>query len=161
MGGGKAMSATMRRLVASALAVMIGLLWGSSVDPDVAGAQGRKPTMMKRFYTGTDGLSHVEEIEVNPKLMMEKIKSVQVGVTQPGTFQDWHPGPERRYIISLTNGGQLEVAEGKVDLPAGTLYYIDDLTGKGHRTANVSKEERVSIQLSFEDQKQIVGPLKK
>ena len=155
------MSTTMRRLVAGILAVVVGLILGGSVDRDVAGAQGRKPVMMKRFYTGADGLSHVEEIELNAKSMMEKIKSVQVGVTQPGAFQDWHPGPERRYIISLTNGGQLEVAEGKVDLPAGTVYFIDDVTGKGHRTANVSKEERVSIQLSFEDQKQVIGPLKK
>ena len=31
---------------------------------DAVAAQGRKPVMMYRFYTGKDGLSHVEKIEV-------------------------------------------------------------------------------------------------
>ena len=155
------MASKMRWLVAGTLAGVIGLTWGASIDRDVVGAQGRTPTMMKRVYTGTDGRSHVEEIELNLKSVMEKVTNVRVNVSQPGSFSDWHVGPERRYIINLTDGGQLQVAEGKVDLPAGSIEFIDDLTGKGHTTANVGKEERVSITLSFEDQKQIVGPLKK
>jgi hypothetical protein len=39
------------------------------------------------------------------------------------------------------------------------MEYIDDLTGKGHTTRVTSKEERVSIWLKFEDQKQRIGPL--
>ena len=84
---------------------------------------------------------------------------MQVRVSQPGSFVDWHVAPGRRYIINLTGGGQLEVAEGKVDLPAGTVEYIDDLTGKGHTTANVGDAPRVSIHLEFEDQNQIIGPI--
>jgi len=155
------MGAKMRWLVAGILAGVIGLTWGTGIDRDVAVAQGRKPTMMKRIYTGTDGLSHVEEIELNAKSIMDKVASMRVNVSQPGSFSDWHVGPERRYIINLTDGGQVQVAEGKVDLPAGSIEFIDDLTGKGHTTANVSKTERVSVWLSFENQKQIVGPLKK
>jgi len=155
------MASKTRWLVAGTLAGVIGVTWGASIDRDVVGAQGRTPTMMKRVYTGTDGRSHVEEIELNLKSVMEKVTNVRVNVSQPGSFSDWHVGPERRYIINLTDGGQLQVAEGKVDLPAGSIEFIDDLTGKGHTTANVGKEERVSITLSFEDQKQIVGPLKK
>ena len=155
------MGATMRWLVAGILAGVIGLTWGTGIDRDVAVAQGRKPTMMKRIYTGTDGLSHVEEIELNAKSIMEKVATMRVNVSQPGSFSDWHVGPERRYIINLTDGGQVQVAEGKVDLPAGSIEFIDDLTGKGHTTANVSKTERVSIWLSFENQKQIIGSLKK
>lgn len=155
------MGSKMRWLVAGILAGVIGFTWGASLDRDVVGAQGRKPTMMKRVYTGTDGLSHVEEIELNAKSIMEKVTNMRVSVSRPGTFSDWHVGPERRYIINLTDGGQLQVAEGKVDLPAGSVEFIDDVTGKGHTTANVGKEERVSIQFSFVDQKQIIGPLKK
>ena len=55
--------------------------------------------------------------------------------------------------------GRLEVAEGKVDLPPGSMEFIDDLTGKGHTTRVTSKEDRVSIWLKFEDQKQRIGPL--
>ena len=91
--------------------------------------------------------------------MLEKITGARVSVSQPGSFSDYHVGPERRYIINLTGGGQLQLAEGKVDLPAGSIEFIDDLTGKGHTTANVGKEPRVSIWLQFADQKQVIGPL--
>ena len=64
-----------------------------------------------------------------------------------------------KVVPDLTGGGQLEVAEGKVELPPGTVEYIDDLTGKGHTTANVGQEPRVSIHLEFEDQQQIIGSI--
>jgi hypothetical protein len=154
------MKSAMRSL---ALAVVIGLsmmAWSSKVGSDLVGAQvSHKPGVMKRIYTGTDGLSHVEDIPLDEKTVMEKIANVRVSVSEPGSFIDWHPGGGRRYIINLTSGGQVEVAEGKVDLPAGSIEYIDDLSGKGHTTSNVGKEPRMSIWLEFADQKQRIGPL--
>ena len=156
------MRSTTRFLVGSAFVVGFSLGWVFKVDPDVVGAQApSKPFMMKRVFTGSDGLSHVENIEMNAQTVMEKVARATVSVAQPGSFSDYHVGPERRYIINLTGGGQLQVAEGKVDLPAGTVEYIDDLTGKGHTTANVGKEPRLSIWLPFVDQRQIVGPMGK
>ena len=154
------MRSTTRFLVGGAFVVGFGLGWAVKVDQGVVGAQApHKPFMMQRVYTGTDGLSHVENIELNAQSLMEKVTGARVSVSQPGSFSDYHVGPERRYIINLTAGGQLQVAEGKVDLPAGTVEYIDDLTGKGHTTANVGKEPRLSIQFQFADQKQIIGPM--
>ena len=154
------MTFSMRSLVAGALVAVCGLTWGSNVGRDVVEAQGSgKPTVMKRIYTGTDGLSHVEDIVLDAKTVMEKVTSVEVRVGRPGNFSDWHVGPQRQYIINLAGSAQLEVAEGKVDLPPGSMGYIDDLTGKGHTTRVTSKEERVSIWLKFEDQKQRIGPL--
>ena len=151
---------TTRFLIGGAFVVGFGLGLAVKVDQGVVAAQAPpKPFMMQRVYTGTDGLSHVENIELNARSVMEKITGARVSVSQPGTFSDYHVGPERRYIINLTGGGQLQVAEGKVDLPAGTVEYIDDLTGKGHTTANVGKEPRLSIQFQFADQKQIIGPM--
>ena len=118
-----------------------------------------EPTVIKRIYTGTDGLSHVEDIVLDAKTVLEKVKSVEVRVSPPGRFSDWHPGPQRQYIINISGSGQLEVAEGKVDLPPGSMEFIDDLTGKGHTTRTTSKEDRVSIWLTFEDQRQHIGPL--
>lgn len=154
------MNVAMRWLVAGALVSVCLLAWGSRARQDVVGAQGpAKATVMKRIYTGADGLSHVEDIVLDAKSVMEKIASVEVRVGEPGRFSDWHPGPQRQYIINLSGSGQLEVAEGKVDLPPGSMEYIDDLTGKGHTTRITSKEQRVSIWLKFEDQKQRIGPL--
>jgi hypothetical protein len=154
------MTSTTRFLIGAAFVVGFGLGWGLKVDRNVVEAQARaKPFMMQRIYTGTDGLSHVENIELNAQSVLEKVNGGRVSVSQPGNFSDYHVGPERRYIINLTGGGQLQVAEGKVDLPPGSIEYIDDLTGKGHTTANVGKEPRVSIQFQLADQKQVIGPM--
>jgi hypothetical protein len=153
---------TTRFLIGGAFVLGFGLGWAMNVSHGGVQAQvPYRPFMMQRVYTGTDGLSHVENIEMNARSVMEKITGARVNVSQPGNFSDYHVGPERRYIINLTAGGQLQVAEGKVDLPAGSIEYIDDLTGKGHTTANVGKEPRVSIWLQFTDQKQIIGPIGK
>ena len=154
------MKYAMRWLVGGALVAACVFTWRSNIGRDVAGAQGStNPTVMKRIYTGTDGLSHVEDIVLDAKSVMEKVTSVEVRVAPPGRFGDWHVGPQRQYIINLAGSGQLEVAEGKVDLPPGSMEYIDDLTGKGHTTRTTSTVERVSIWLKFEDQKQRIGPL--
>ena len=154
------MKFTMRWLVAGALAGACLLAWGSNVGRGVALAQGiSRPAVIKRIYTGKDGLSHVEDIVLDAKTVLEKVTSAEVRVGAPGRFSDWHVGPQRQYIINISGSGQLEVAEGKVDLPPGSMEFIDDLTGKGHTTRTTSKEERVSIWLKFEDQKQRIGPL--
>ncbi len=149
-----------RWLVAGTLVSVCLLTWGSSVGRDVVGAQRRsKPAVIKRIYTGTDGLSHVEDLALDAKSVLEGVSSAEVRVSPPGRFSDWHVGPQRQYIINVAGSGQLEVAEGKVDLPPGSMEYIDDLTGKGHTTRTTSEEDRVSIWLKFDDQKQRIGPL--
>ena len=154
------MKSAKRWLAAGALVTVCLLTWGSSVGRDAVRAQGgSQPTVMKRIYTGTDGLSHVEDIVLDANTVMEKVTSVEVRVSPPGRFSDWHVGPQRQYIINLAGSAQLEVAEGKVDLPPGSMEFIDDLTGKGHTTRTTSKENRVSIWLKFEDQAQRIGPL--
>ena len=148
-----------RVLIVGTFVVGFSVGWLANNDEVAVSAQGQASVMMKRIYTGDDGLSHVEEIELNAESVLEDVTGAVVRVSQPGSFADWHVGPTRRYIINLTGGGQLEVAEGKVDLPPGTVEYIDDLTGKGHTTANVGQEPRVSIHLQFADQQQIIGPI--
>ena len=90
-----------------------GMAWNWHFGRDLVGAQGTyKPTVMKRIYTGTDGLSHVEDIPLDRNMVMEKVTGAKVNVSEPGSFIDWHPGGGRRYIINLTGGGQVQVAEG-------------------------------------------------
>ena len=150
----------MRYFVAGAFVVGFGLGWAvKGGDGAVEAQSSHVPFMMQRIYTGTDGLSHVENIELNAQSVMEEVTGMRVRVSPPGRFIDYHVAPGRRYIINLRGGGQLEVAEGKVDLPAGSVEYIDDLTGKGHTTANVGTAPRVSIHLEFADKNQIIGPI--
>jgi quercetin dioxygenase-like cupin family protein len=146
-----------RRLAVVALVGVFLLTWGAETDRDVVGAQTRKSIMATRIYTGTDGQSHAEEIELkitsgNASDMM-KATGVQFRRTPPGTFSDWHVGPRRQFVITLSGRGEIEVAGGrKISLEPGRIELIEDTTGKGHTTRAVGNEDRVSIAIPLADQ---------
>jgi quercetin dioxygenase-like cupin family protein len=146
-----------RRLVLVALVGSFLLIWGAETDRDVVGAQTPKPIMATRLYTGADGQSHAEEIELkitsgNASDMM-KATGVQFRRTPPGTFSDWHVGPRRQFVITLSGRGEIEVAGGKkISLEPGHIELIEDTTGKGHTTRAVGKEDRISIAIPLADQ---------
>ena len=97
-------STTMTKFfVAGAFVVGFGLGWAvkgghSAVEAQVPHA----PFMMQRIYTGTDGLSRVENIELNAQSMLEQVTGMRVRVSPPGRFIDYHVVPGRRYIINLS-----------------------------------------------------------
>jgi quercetin dioxygenase-like cupin family protein len=138
--------------------VVVVLGWGARVDPDVvAGAQARKPIMVTRIFTGPDGQSHSAEIPLQitsgNNSDMLKATGVQFRRQAPGYFNDWHPGPRRQFIITLSGRGEIEVAGGeKIALVPGRIELIEDLTGKGHITRVVGNEDRVSIAIPLADQ---------
>src|SRR6267378_4660688 len=95
-----------RPLVFTALVGSLSLMWMAHTDPDVVVAQTRKPIMVTRIYTGPDGQSHAEEIElkiVNGNASeLIKATGVQFRRTPPGSFSDWHVGPRRQFVITLS-----------------------------------------------------------
>jgi quercetin dioxygenase-like cupin family protein len=106
------------------------------------------------MYTGGDGQTHSEQIDI--KLMprsaggdwSEEFKASGVRFLRrpPGTVEDWHPAPQRQYGITLSGRGEVEVAGGqKIRLEPGRILLIDDLTGKGHVTRTVGREDWVSV----------------
>jgi quercetin dioxygenase-like cupin family protein len=111
---------------------------------------------MTRIYTGTDGQSHAEEMELNitngNASDMIKATGIQFRRTPPGTFSDWHVGPRRQFVITLSGRGEIEVAGGrKVAAAPGRIELIEDLTGKGHTTRVVGNEDRISIAIPLAD----------
>src|SRR5262245_13352875 len=100
--------------------------WRTHTDRDVVVAQAPKTIMMTRIYTGTDGLSHAEEIPM--KLTgagvsdMIKATGAQFSRRSPGPASDWHVGPRRQFVITLTGRAELEVAGGqKVPINPGHI----------------------------------------
>jgi hypothetical protein len=65
-----------------------------------------------RCYTGTDGQSHFEELDLLPPAVERSIEQVASSITftrsPNGRFSDWHNAPRRQYAIFLS-GGQMEV----------------------------------------------------
>ena len=145
-----------RYLLVVALVGSCVLLWRAHTDRDVVDAQARKPIMMTRIYTGPDGLSHAEEIEMkatNGVSEMMKATGAEFSRRSPGPASDWHVGPRRQFVITLSGHAELEVAGGKkVVVGPGQINLIEDTTGKGHITHNLGPDDRIVVTIPLADQ---------
>ena len=91
-----------------------------------------------RMYTGDDGETHWEEIDLANTSEWTSAQSTTHIVFREdpvGHFQDWHPAPRRQFVIILS--GQLEIgfSDGTTKVfSAGDARLVEDTTGKGHTT---------------------------
>ena len=115
----------------------------------------QKPITITRIYTAPDGSSAAEEIPM--KLSnggvseMMKASGAQFSRRPPGPPSDWHVGPRRQLVITLSGRAELEVAGGqKVPVGPGHISLIEDTTGKGHITQNVGTEDRIVVTIPLE-----------
>ncbi len=75
----------MKYFVAGAFVVGFGLGWAvKGGDGAVAAQAPHAPFMVQRIFTGTDGLSHVDNIELNAQSVMEEVTGMRVGCHRPG-----------------------------------------------------------------------------
>jgi hypothetical protein len=96
-----------------------------------------------RLYTGPDGESHFEEIDLPPGLL-HKTEGIYLKESAPGTMQDWHPAPCRQYVITLSGESEIETASGvRRRFGPGAVMLADDTTGRGHITRIVGDQVRV------------------
>ena len=149
------MSSSIRRWAVVALVAALVLAWRAETNQDVAAAQARKPIMMTQIYTGPDGLSHAEEIEMrlngNVSEMM-KATGVEFSRRAPAPVSDWHVGPRRQFVITLSGRAEIEVAGGKkVAIGPGHINLIEDTTGKGHTTRNIGPDDRIVVTIPLAD----------
>jgi hypothetical protein len=95
-------------------------------------------TKTHRLYTGADGQSHIEPIDITKKVdWLEGLPASQISfrLWPAGEFLDWHPAPRRQFVIILS--GQLEIGCGdgtKQVFGPGDARLVEDTTGKGHTT---------------------------
>lgn len=102
---------------------------------------------MTRLYTGKDGESHFEQLEVD----IDKIQAVE-GIlfrqAPPGQVHDWHPAPRRQYVITLSGQGEIEIGDGTIKrFGPGDIMLADDTTGRGHITRAVGDTPRLYVQI--------------
>jgi len=142
------------RLALLALVGAFVLTWRAQTDEDVVVAQTRKPIMVTRIYAGPDGVSHAQEIELKATggvTEMFGATGVQFSSRPPAPPSDWHPGPMRQYVITLSGRAELELGDGtKVPIGPGQIDLIEDTTGKGHITKNL--EDRIVVTIPLADQ---------
>lgn len=98
-----------------------------------------------RLYTGDDGESHFEEIEVEEE-KLQPGTGIIFRYGPPGQVQEWHPAPRRQYVITLSGEAEIEIGGGtKRRFGPGAIMLADDTTGRGHVTRVVSKEPRLYV----------------
>ena len=131
-----------------------------SAEYGVARAQTHKPLFMTRLFTGPDNQTHAEEVELRftggssgEVSKMMQVTGAELHLGAAGNVSDWHRGPRRQYVITLSGRGELEVAGGKkISIEPGHISLIEDTTGKGHITRVIGTEDRVTLQLPIADQ---------
>ena len=143
----------MTRRLLTGLALVAAFILGWTVRGDRASAQERKPIMMTRIYTGSDGLSHAEQVPMKfangGATEMMKATGVEFSSRPAAPAGDWHTGPRRQFVITLSGRAELEVANGqKVPIEPGNINLIEDTTGKGHITHNLADRIVVTIPLA-------------
>lgn len=94
-----------------------------------------------RMYTGDDGETHLEEQDLDSHPILKNpqtTKHITFRETAAGRFSDWHPAPQRQYVIILE--GELEIGFGDGTtqrFKAGDARLVEDTTGHGHTTRAV------------------------
>ena len=105
-----------------------------------------------RIYTGLDGESHFEDldmpfekVEVSEQSAMETASGIQFVSTPPGVFKDWHNALRRQYVITLEGQWEIGVGDGtKRMFYPGDVFLADDHTGRGHTFRIHGNEARVA-----------------
>ena len=125
------MKPMIKLFIAVVTVVMFLMVCGERPNDPVA-AQSSKAVTMYRFYTGKDGLSHVEKIEVknfdknNVANLMDTTTGATLRRSKPDApcadFGTFHPGPRRQYIFDLA--GHEEVEESVVRVNFALLLLL-------------------------------------
>jgi quercetin dioxygenase-like cupin family protein len=120
-------------------------------------AQQHEPATVTRRYTGADGLSHFEQVNVKLSPVPGAHASVErsepvsrknsyVVHIAPGFLEDWHNPDVPRYVITIRGRTEMEVAgEQKLVAQPGQVVLAEDLTGKGHRFRVLGDSDWVAL----------------
>lgn len=113
-----------------------------------------------RIYTGSDGESHFEDVEVALEdhgaigRLSELVpgQGVIFRETLPDYNYTWHNAPQRQYVVMLSGGGvEIEVGDGTVRrFRAGDILLAEDTTGRGHISRATDDRPRISLLLPLE-----------
>ncbi len=101
--------------------------------------------IINRIYTGDDGQSHFEEIDVpledadwGQTSALIQTEGLRFRQTPSGGEMDFHNAPRRQFLVNLSGEAELEVGDGTTKrFGPGSILLADDTTGQGHITREV------------------------
>ena len=112
-----------------------------------------------RLYTGDDGESHFQDVEIdlNPSgvgLLSETFPATGVifRETAPDYDLDFHNAPRKQYVVCLDASVEITIGDGsKRVFGPGDIFLAEDVTGHGHISRAVDGQVRHSLFITIEE----------
>lgn len=107
-----------------------------------------------RIYSDDDGNSHFDDVHIPLKdagmvgKLSDPLDAKSVIFREVVSSYDWdfHPAPQRQFIVLLEGEIEIETSLGDTRrFGAGEILLAEDTEGKGHRTKNVVAQNRRSL----------------
>jgi hypothetical protein len=103
-----------------------------------------------RLYTGTDNESHFEDIEIGLTSAghmraseLQPAHGITFRSARPDHFSNYHPAPNRQYVITLSGQVEIETGDGTIRrFGPGDVMLAEDTTGRGHITRVIGGQPR-------------------
>ena len=111
------------------------------------------------IYADAEGESHFEDVNVELSLI-----EVAPGISplfassfseasryaflsaKPGWREDWHPAPQRQFLVYLAGVTEFRVSDGEIRrLGPGTILLAEDTVGKGHISEVVGEADVTAV----------------
>jgi hypothetical protein len=112
-----------------------------------------------RLYTGIDGESHFEDIDIPLKSLdtsesrsdILKATGIIFRETSAEFDLDFHNAPCRQFVITLKGQAEVIVGDGTTrKFGPGDIMLAEDISGRGHITRAAKKQPRTSIFVTLE-----------
>ena len=118
-----------------------------------------KKTKITRLYTGDDGQSHFEDIEIEMEDNIVGHISKTYGATgivfretSESYDYDFHVAPARQYVVNLEGAVEITVGSGeKRVFGTGEVFICEDPPGQGHISRAVNGQVRKSLFVTLDD----------
>ena len=107
-----------------------------------------------RLYTGVDGESHFEDIEIplhdkggiRRESELVKAEGIIFSELDGNCNLGWHNAPRRQFVIGLEGEIEIEIGDGtKRRFGPGDVLLAEDTNGRGHIARVVNSQPRKSI----------------
>ncbi len=99
-----------------------------------------------RLYSGDDGESHFEDLEIpiaGGLSMAFPVDTLDFREAPEGHDPGWHNASRRQFVITTSGALEIEIAGGETRrLGAGDAMLAEDLTGHGHVSRTVESPRR-------------------
>jgi hypothetical protein len=103
-----------------------------------------------RVYTGDDGESHLEDLEVplvpGPYGAISRwvdVTGLAFRENPDGLDIDFHVAPRRQFVVTLYGAVEIDCGNGEVArMGAGDILLAEDTSGKGHISRDVEGPRR-------------------